>query len=695
MKLDSSRSLLIRLFALAVLVLVTPLAIISVRAMGEFERGMIPEMDRKAAAIGRDVASQVERAVGYGIPIDKLVAVEAFFEPLLVANPEIHYLAIADKAGRVLFLSSADKYDLQPYYETADPDVPPEGRKASIGTYVDVALPVAPKGPVIAHVHVGFDQAYVPARLIDILVDGVVVMAVSLIIAFEILLFVVFANVTSPLKRVGEVVDRVRRGDLTHLPAVASGDEVGRFVRGVAVALRTVDDVYRRLMAYIDEVKQGHFDKGVIERVGAIESRINFLFRFSPTGKPQTLAERRGTDIRLPLFLFIFAEELSRSFLPLFAGQVGPAFGGLSAEMAMALPIAVFMACIAIASPTAARLTERFGARKVFLMGLVPAIGGYVLTGASIGMLDLMLWRAVTGFGYAVVTMACQGYIMSSLSQGSRAQGVGVFVGTVLSASICGVALGGMLAERVGYRATFFVSAALVILAGLMISRMLSVDTPSQAEPAVRRPMLRLFANWRFTVLMLFAAVPLKMALTGFGFFLVPVALARGGWDVADIARLTVIYPLVMVVVAPVAARLSDMTGWRVSLVALGGLVGGAGLLAPLLLPDPGLALVVAIAALGAAHGLSASPLLATVSDVCWTECRSYGEANVLAFVRLVERAGSVAGPLLAAAFIPVWGLMGAVVALGAVVLALAGVFAAAALGFGSGPHIETEEEVA
>lgn len=699
MKLDSSRSLLTRLFILAVLVLVTPLAIISVRAMGEFEQGMIPEMDKKAATIGRDVAAQVSRAVGYGIPVNKLVGVDDFFGPVLTANPEIRYLSITDQTGRVLFLEGAAREALEPHYRSADlENSDPDGAKSSIGPYLDLALPLQARGQIVGHVHVGFDQGYVASRLADILRDVLVVIAASLIIAFEILLFVVFFNVTGPLKLVADVVDRARRGDFAHVPGGLSDDEVGRFVRAIQSTLRQVDGRYRQLMAYIEEVRVAHFDKDVVERVGDIAARINFLYRFSPSGKPEVTYERRATDIRLALFLFVFAEEMSRSFMPLFAGKLAPSMPGLSTELVMALPIAVFMAAIAVASPWGGQLAERVGARRAFLLGLVPAVLGSILTGIAFGMFDLLLWRALTGFGYAMVTMACQSYISSALKENQRAQGLGVYVGAVLTAGICGNAMGGVLAERVGYRISFFVSAVLVILTGLLVSRLLSpqeIGTGGPVQSGSGRRLLRLFRNWRFTVLMVFAAVPSKMALTGFLFFLVPVTLAHGNWEVADIARVMVLYPLVMVVVSPLAARLADRLGWRAGQVALGGLIGGVGMLAPLLGGDGVIPVAIAIVALGISHGMSASPLLSMLPDVCWTECRSLGYTNVLAFVRFVERVGSVAGPILAAAFIPIWGLTGAVMALGAVVLALAAVFAIASAAYGSGPHIETEEDAA
>ena len=332
------------------------------------------------------------------------------------------------------------------------------------------------------------------------------------------------------------------------------------------------------------------------------------------------------------------------------------------------------------------------GSRRVFLMGSFPATFGFFMSAVAHNVYDLILWRSVTAIGYALVTMACQSYISQVSHQQKRAQSLGVYVGAVLTASICGTGIGGVLSERVGYRATFVIAAILSIIAGLLIYRLMGGTLPRTDAPRPKkRELLGLLRNWRFSALVVFAAIPSKIALTGFFFFLVPLTLLQDvSTDLGDVARIMMLYPITVVLLSPLAARLADRTGWKAGLVAVGGLIGGVGLLLPALSDDFNM-ISVAIVMLGVSHGLSASPQLAMIPDLCWTECRNLGQTNVLAFLRLAERVGSVVGPLLAAAFIPVYGYSGAIIALGVVVLGMSVVFALLSFAYGAGPHIEAE----
>ena len=384
--------------------------------------------------------------------------------------------------------------------------------------------------------------------------------------------------------------------------------------------------------------------------------------------------------------------EISRSFMPLYIRDLYAPIPGLSLEMVMAIPIAVFMLFIAAVSPSAAMASARKGSRRVFLMGLFPATIGFFMSALAYNVYDFTLWRAITAVGYALVTMACQSYIAQVSHQQKRTQSLGVYVGAVLTASICGTGIGGVLAERVGYRTSFIIAAALAIIAGSLIYRLMGAAQPAgEIRTPRKRELLALLRNWRFTALVVFAAIPSKIALTGFFFFLVPLTLLQDvSTDLGDVARMMMLYPISVVVLSPLAARLADHTGWKAGLVAVGGLIGGVGLLLPLLSTESDM-ITLAIVMLGLSHGLSASPQLAMIPDLCWTECRNMGQTSVLAFLRLAERVGSVIGPLLAAAFIPLYGYNGAIIALGVVVLGMSAIFALLSFTYGSGPHIETE----
>ena len=701
MKFDSPTSLFIRLLVLAFLVLVPPMVLISITAADELERGVSVEFDHKAGAIARDLADQVDRALEFGIPLGRLVGIEEFLAPTLEANSELRYVAITDSLGKILFLAGEPAGgELEPHYRTTDFDLyssaTGDQRRAVIGPYVDLSSPLDAKDKHVGVIHVGFNAAISRSRVEEIFSDVTVLIGVSLLLAAEILLFVVAVNVTGPLGRIRQILDRVRQADFSQIASVGVKDEIGRFARNINAVVRSVDESCRRLVDYMDEVKAAHFDPSVVLRVSEIQSRVKFLYRFAEEGGPQVLRERNAADIRLPLFLFVCAEELSRPFLPLYVGSLPSPFPWLTQDLAMAIPIAVFMACVALATPWAGGLTSRLGSRRVFLFGLAPAVLGLILSALAQSVLDFTLWRAATGFGYAVVTMACQGYMSRATRSGSRAQGLGAFVGAVLAASVCGMGMGGILVQHVGFRAVFFVSAVLALISGLLLGRLSEhgdeeAGIGGEARQVQGADLGVLLRNWRFVALMLFAAIPAKLALTGVVYFLLPVYLWNLGFDFADISRVLMLYGLVVVVLSPMVSRMADNTGWGAGLIALGGLLGGIGLLIPAI--GEGIRpVILTVLCLGLAQGLSASPQLAVIPEVCWIECRTLGQTNVLAMVRLLERIGSVVGPVAAALLMPAYGATGAIVILGGVVLVTALIFVVLSFTYSSGPHIQSED---
>lgn len=387
--------------------------------------------------------------------------------------------------------------------------------------------------------------------------------------------------------------------------------------------------------------------------------------------------------IRIALFLFMMAEELSRSFLPLFVRDLDAPVTGLSETLLMGLPIGLFMLLVAVFTPFAGAWCDRFGSRRTLVLGTLPAVAGFVGTAVAGTLVELLLWRSACALGYAVMFIGAQGFIARHTPWQDRARGMATFVAAVIVAGLCGASMGGILAGQIGYRGTFAVSAVLALAAALAAAVLLPGEPPERAArvPVTLRDYAVVLANPRFAALLLFSSVPTKLMLTGYLFYLVPVHLHALGETPAAIGRIMMTYGLIVVMLGPWVSRAADRTGRHALFAGLGGLVGGIGTLSVLL--DPGVAGVLAgVAALGIAHALNNATQLALVPEVCRAECARIGSTSVFAVYRLLERGGSVLGPLLAAALADRFGPTAALGSLGVLGTACAAAFCAGFLRF-------------
>src|SRR3546814_15904625 len=85
------------------------------------------------------------------------------------------------------------------------------------------------------------------------------------------------------------------------------------------------------------------------------------------------------------------------------------------------------------------------------------------------GLLDLLFWRCLTAAGYGILMIAVQGVVIDNTSERNRARGFAIFVGGTLAAGVCGPALGGVMADQLGYRATFLLSGVVAIISSAVM----------------------------------------------------------------------------------------------------------------------------------------------------------------------------------------------------------------------------------
>ncbi|MBM9509307.1 MFS transporter [Actinacidiphila acididurans] len=166
---------------------------------------------------------------------------------------------------------------------------------------------------------------------------------------------------------------------------------------------------------------------------------------------------------------------------------------GVSVGRTTVLVSALYLAC-AVAQPTAGKLAEELGPRRVFLGGTVLVLAGGLIGGLSHDLTSLIVARAVIGIGTSA------GYPCAMLLVRRRATAAGLYEppgGVLAGLAIVGLALiavgpplGGLLVGALGWRSTFLINIPFAVLTLVMTALWLPRDTPPAAGARRARDVL-------------------------------------------------------------------------------------------------------------------------------------------------------------------------------------------------------------
>lgn len=647
------RRLILGVITVTLLLLVLTTGVITHVALGAFEREVRPGLGREATAIATSMAAQIERAVLLGVPADRLMGVEPFFEATLANHLMIDNISWVTPGGTHTVIRSGSAHASQ-----------------------DVVLAVQNAAGPIGTLRLNINPSRLERSANDTKWDIAIVLLVALLTTVEVLVFLTDRYVSTPLRLAQRLAGHVAVGNWTRREQPTGLDAAGRFLAQLNALVRRMNERRRHVgWLAVEVIREVPQTRASVQAVLARLSSNVFT-----DGYLQTEANPRSPTVaRGALFLYLFAEQLSTSFIPIFARTVQHPGGWVPEAFAIGLPITAFAAMIAVSSPFAASLVGRIGARGVLTLGCLPAMLGYAMTAQADSIAAFTLWRSVTAIGYALITIACQAYLVAASDDArdalgqpvttGRARNMAVFVYAAMTGAVCGTAIGAVLADRIGYRGTFMVSAVLTALAGILAYR--TMDRLSGRRKTVS-PVAGTHAGAlglalrspKFVALLLFAAVPAKIVLTGFVFYISPLFLQSMENTQPEIGRQVMLYALTMLLTIRVGAWLADRLGAATSCIALAAAATGLGLLLAFAAPAA-LAVPFAIIVTGLAQGLASAPMLAVVSEVCPGLAQRLGLPTLYGYLRFGERLGSIAGPILAASLVALAGFATAIGVIG------------------------------
>ncbi|HRY16747.1 MAG TPA: MFS transporter, partial [Candidatus Competibacteraceae bacterium] len=510
-----------------------------------------------------------------------------------------------------------------------------------------------------------------------------------ILVAFELLLLIVHHSLITPINRLEAVLRGIAQGDLSHILPILH-DETGWLARLLNQLIERLNAAHQQVLRQAAYLRSAA--PAAANRLSASLGQLWRGFTLAPEGRPALYQSADLFGARVATFLFIFAVELSQPFLPLYARTYATDLANPPSTLLISLPLMIFTLVAALTMPLAGWRFERIGSSRTFAEGALLTTVGLIGTGLAFSFYDLLGWRALTAIGYAFMYVACQGYVVANASPQQQAGSSALFVSGLMAATICGPAIGGILADHIGYTATFGCAAILASCAGIMAFRLLNAAPLTKPRP--RRPtrgLIRALAgNGRFALLMLFAAIPAKLLLNGFLFFLVPLTLSEFGDSRSEIGRIAMIYGLAALFMGPVLARLADRFALHGLLVGVGGLLTGLGLILVFFFPTT-TGVLVSVLMLGIGQAMSISSQLALVTGIGRAAIEQFGQGPVLGSYRLIERLGGAVGPLAAAGLAAIFGYPGAITLLGMLGVLTATLFSVSFLILGVEPEADDE----
>ena len=664
-----------RLFVSTSLAMILAASLSLIITVVHFNAGLRPYLVDKARAVAVSVQQDIEYAISIGIPFDKIRGLDKHIESLIKEHPEVRAMQVVSGPEMSAF-NDMVKGDTENNYKEVDYRVANliVNAAAGLSTILSsdgsddemISVAVVNDGIVFAHVVPVIDENYLNGKMTSVFFDTLVILIAVSLVALEIVVVLSASQLSEPFRVAELALNRRAAGDLRQYQSGMGNGRLANFIRTLNTYNATLRD---KLKSALDSAK----DVGRREKLSELSERSKLFVR-------DARQQASIMDARIPLFVFCFAEELQKSFLPLFVAEFYSENDLFSRDIMMGLPISAFMFVIAVFTPFAGKLVDKFGNKPLFLAGLVPAIGGYLMCYLAQSGNDIFLGRSMTAIGYAVITISCQSYIASVVVAENRARGMAVFVGVLMSATMCGTAIGAILADWLGFKAVFLFAIGFALVAALLGWGMLSTDLP---EPELKKtpvnlsksPIATLLRNSQFVLIVLFCAIPAKVILTGFLYLFVPIYLASLEATQSEIGRVMMLYSLIIIPLSPFASGFADRLGKNLWMVIIATIASGIVLLG--LYQNASVAMVLGVvAALGGVHAFLKAPLIVAAMEAA-EKSPDITRTGALSLLRTSERIGSVIGPVVVAGMLVVLDF-GEVAAILGITVAILGLIMAA-----------------
>lgn len=218
----------------------------------------------------------------------------------------------------------------------------------------------------------------------------------------------------------------------------------------------------------------------------------------------ETLSRRRIVFVLISVMLGMLLSALDQTVVGTAMPRVIADLNGLQHYAWVATG---YLLVSAASMPIWGKLSDAFGRRRFFMVGMVLFVVGSALCGQSRSMVELIGFRALQGLGAGAMMPITQAIIGDIFPPAQRARWTGVLMSVFGFATIVGPLLGGWITDTIGWRWTFYVNLPVGVIAlGFALFAL-------PAHVQLRKHSV----DYRGTALLVLAAVPLLLGFSWAG----------------------------------------------------------------------------------------------------------------------------------------------------------------------------------
>lgn len=590
--------------------------------LNSFKDILTPQVLLKSNIIAKSVQATISDALKLGIPFDSLVGVEDYLSDVLADNPEIDFIQIKGREGREYFkhrdASSSARSTQNVIEETITQD----------------SLPT---------ITVGLRKTYVNEKLSVMVGDAVVVSLVAFTVGLEIALFFVVLWIFRPMGTWTSMINGLKTGQ-TH--------------KNLSIAIA------------------GPFAELITLTAQSFQNFTSSVRKATTLGKDNGWYEPKAYDLRLVLFLFVFSEELLRSFFPIYVKDIALMHTLIAVDIDIALPIMSYMLFAGLGTVLGGGLVERLGIRNSFKWSVVISTIGLGGLAFATTVLEVVILRALCAFGYAVATVAAQVFMTKTAkNEAERTRGLSTFVAAVTAASLSAAPIGAVIAQLLGTDAAMLVAAILAVLSwffftGIAIPSFTDTAQATTSSTPLSKSFAAMLKNQKICIILIGNVLSGKLMLAGLLFYLTPFLLLEFNFTQVSIGQFFMFYYVPLTLGNVLLGRFVPSVQARTPLMILGALVSGAGVLSLIWFNNP-FALAFSIVCLGLGQSAVLTLAPAILLAVTRAELPQVNISHTLSLVRTFDRIGGILGAACAAAFSLYIHHRDATISIGIVVLVL------------------------